>query len=396
MAAKREERLRPPVRIGLDVSILAACPRAGVGTYVYELARALTRVASSDRFLLYPVFYYFFDPNYRRAELPRAANMETAFRRLPAWLVRHLWEREGRWWGREALLGRVDVVHSTTYCAPRFHDRRKRLVVTIYDVTFATHPELHTPANIAHCLRGTQQAIDRADAVIAISESTRRDLIERMGAPPDRVHAIPLAASDTFSRVNDPARLEAVRSRYDLPAAFILFVGTIEPRKNLARLLAAYAELPPALRAEVALVVTGHRGWLESHLPRRAAELGVAEGVRFTGSVPAEDLPALYSLATLFAYPSISEGFGLPVIEAMACGAPVLTSNAAALPEVVGDAALLVDPLDRDAIARGLARLLEDSLLRESLSRRAQARAMTFSWERTARETLALYQAVSG
>jgi glycosyltransferase involved in cell wall biosynthesis len=293
---------------------------------------------------------------------------------------------------KEWLLGPVDVVHSTTFCAPRFRLRRKRLVVTIYDLSFITHPELHLPANVAHCLAGTLLALEHADAIIAISEHTRRDLLERLAAPAERITVTPLAHDAGFVRVTDPRRLAAARKRYGLPEHFILFLGALEPRKNLPRLLEAYAALPSGLRGDVELVVAGMSGWLNDSIHGRVAELGLEKSVHFAGYVHADDLSAVYSLATVLAYPSLYEGFGLPVLEAMACGTPVLTSNVSSLPEVAGDAATLVDPADVSSIAAGLRGLLESPSLRAELATRGRARAASFSWDRCARQTLEVYR----
>jgi glycosyltransferase involved in cell wall biosynthesis len=383
------------MRIALDLSLVPG-QRVGVGQYAYQLARALAGVDHVNSYTLYPTFYFIANPEYHRAELPEAPNMRVAHRRLPPRLVLSLWRRDRSEQFKEYLLGRAEVVHSTTFCAPRFRAPRRRLVATIYDCTFVTHPEYHLPANVEHCLRGTRLAIERADALIAISESTRRDLIERMGAPADRVVVTRLGVDPDLARVTDTARLQTVRRRYGLPEQFVLSLGAMEPRKNLPRLLQAFAALAPALRKDFRLVVAGAQGWLNGSVHEQVQRLGLEESVRFAGYIEQEDLAALYSLATVFAYPSLWEGFGLPVLEAMACGTPVLTSNVSSLPEVTGDAALLVPPSDVDAIAERLTRLLEDEQLRRELSERGYRRAAQFSWERCARATLAVYGAVAG
>ena len=379
------------MKVGLDVSLVAG-ERAGGGQYAYQLARALPRVDPLVSYLLYPVFYYIVHPEYPRAELPDGGNTRVAFKGILPRDVMAFWRPEASAMFKEWLLGPVDVVHSTTFCVPHFRLRPKRLVVTIYDLSFITHPELHLPANVAHCLDGTRLAVARADAIIAISEHTRRDLVERLGAPPDRITVTPLAHDADLARVTDPRRLAAVRKKYGLPEHFILFLGALEPRKNLPRLLEAYAALPAGLRRDVELVVAGMSGWLNDSIQARVVELGLEESVHFAGYVDADDLAAVYSLATLLAYPSLYEGFGLPVLEAMACGTPVLTSNVSSLPEVVGDAAVLVEPADIGSITAGLRRLLESSVLRAELSTRGAARATTFSWDRCARQTLEVYR----
>ena len=383
------------MRIAVDVSLVPG-QRVGGGQYAYQLVRALAAIDQVNSYRLYPVFYYIVHPDHRLADLPETANMRVAHRYLPPALVRFLWRQDRSERFKEYLLGGADLVHSTTFCVPRFVRRRRRLVVTIYDLSFVTHPEFHLPANVEHCLAGTRLAIERADALIAISESSRRELIDQMGAPPERIVVTPLAAVPGLSRVTDAQRLDAVRRRYDLPDRFVLFLGAMEPRKNLPRLLEAFAALSPALRSEFQLVVAGTQGWLNDSVHNHVQKLALGESVRFPGYVDQEDIAALYSLATVFAYPSLWEGFGLPVLEAMACGTPVLTSSVSSLPEVAGEATVLVSPTDADAIAEGLARLLEDGALRAALSGRGHHRATQFSWERCARETLAVYQAVVG
>lgn len=382
------------MKVGLDVSLVAG-ERAGGGEYSYQLARALPRVDPGVSYLLYPVFYYIVHPDYPRARLPEAANARVAFGGLRPRDVLAFWRADASAMFKEWLLGPVDVVHSTTFCVPRFCLRPKRLVVTIYDLSFITHPELHLAANVAHCLAGTRLALEHADAIIAISEHTRRDLVERLGAPAERISVTPLAHDPELARVTDPRRLADVRQRYALPEHFVLFLGALEPRKNLPRLLEAYAALPGALRRDVHLVVAGMSGWLNDSLHARVAQLGLEGSVRFAGYIDGDDLAAVYSVAAVLAYPSLYEGFGLPVLEAMACGTPVLTSNVSSLPEVVGDAAVLVTPDDVGSIAAGLQRLLEDAALRAELSARGVARARSFSWDRCARQTLEVYRRVA-
>ena len=381
------------MRVGIDLSLVPG-QRVGVGQYSYQLARALARVDHETAYTLYPVFYFIVHPEHRAAALPSARNMRTAMRWLPPRLVTWLWRVDRSEAFKERLLGNVDVVHSTTFCAPRLSARRRKLVATIHDVTFVSHPEFHVPANIEHCLNGTRHAIERADVLIAISESTRRDLVELLHAPAERIVVTPEAADPDLAPVTDGARLAEVRRRYQLPDRFVLFLGAMEPRKNLVRLVEAFNALKPAIRRETWLVVAGAQGWLNDSVRARVESLGLADRVHFAGYVEGGDLAALYSLATVFAYPSLWEGFGLPVLEAMACGTPVLTSDVSSLPEVAGDAAVLVPPTDVDAIADGLTRLLEDTALRADLAARGRRQAARFSWERCARETLAVYQSV--
>jgi len=268
------------------------------------------------------------------------------------------------------------------------------LVVTVLDVAVGRFPELFRPWHRTYgrlALRGVTRA---ARAVIAISHATKRDLVERLGVPEERITVVPNGVDPAYAPVptdSDPA-LE-VRRRYALPERFILTVGAIEPRKNLRRLFEALRRVAARPDArDVALIHAGPDGWLADDVPHAAH--AIANGrVRFLGYVSAPDLAVLYGLAQCLAYPSLWEGFGLPVLEAMACGCPVLTSRVSALPELAGDAALLVEPTSVEEISDGLGRLWSDGSLRALLARRGIERARQFTWERTARETLAVYHA---
>jgi len=249
-------------------------------------------------------------------------------------------------------------------------------------------------ANIDHCLQGTKDAIERADAIIAISNHTKLDLIKYFDAPEDKITVTHLAADKAFTRIVDHDILKKIRQKYSLPHDFVLFVGSLEPRKNLPTLLAAYALLQQTFKNKFSLVIVGSEGWLNDQIKLLITELKISENVCFTGYVAQEHLSAIYSMASVFVYPSLYEGFGLPVVEAMACGTPVITSNVSSIPEVVGDAAVLIDPINKEELALTIERVLGDEDLRESLRISGIARAKTFSWERCARETLEVYKRV--
>jgi len=234
--------------------------------------------------------------------------------------------------------------------------------------------------------------LQAADAVIAISESTRRDAIRLYGMDEEKIRVIYEGVSPRFC-VASPEAISVVRQKHSLPESFILSVGTIEPRKNLTSLLGAYRALKNQ-GAEWKLVIVGKKGWLYEGFFSRLRELGLENEVIFPGFVPDEDLPAFYSAADLFVFPSLYEGFGLPVLEAMACGAPVITSNTSSLPEVAGEAALLVDPTSVEELAGGMRRVLESKELRDELRAKGPKQAAKFRWENAARETLSVYEAV--
>jgi glycosyltransferase involved in cell wall biosynthesis len=236
----------------------------------------------------------------------------------------------------------------------------------------------------------TPRSAQRAGAVIAVSEATKRDLVELYDLPPEKIHVVPHGVSTRFTPLGEPAD-EAIRLRYRLPAGpFILSVGTLQPRKNYLRLVRALA----AMHHPAHLVIAGGTGWAYEKVRAEVERLGLWKQVTFAGFAGEADLPGLYRLASVFAYPALYEGFGLPVLEAMACGTAVVTSNVSSLPEAAGEAALLVDPLDERAIAHALDHLLGDEMLRARLVEKGLARAAEFTWERAARRTLEVYRSL--
>jgi glycosyltransferase involved in cell wall biosynthesis len=239
------------------------------------------------------------------------------------------------------------------------------------------------------------QAMKRATAIVTVSNSTRRDLLRLEDVSADRVSVVPEAASPEFHPIRDGATLEFLRAKYGLPDRFFLYVGTIEPRKNLGRLMNAFAQ---ARAAGVThdLVCVGPYGWASRDLAGHIDSLGLTPHVHFTGYVPFENLPAIYNLGEFFVFPSLYEGFGLPVVEAMASGTPVITSNTSSLSEIAADAAETVDPTSVDALATAIHHLAGDRAWREELSRRGLARAKSFSWAQTARDMLAVYHQAAG
>lgn len=285
---------------------------------------------------------------------------------------------------------RADLAHFTNSVAPL--RRRIPTVVTIHDMSLALFPRFHplrrklTRPLVKHSAR-------RADAVITVSQSARQDIQRLTGIAAEKVHVIPEAAAPAFQPLRDHRLLESARQRYGLGERVILFVGTIEPRKNLLRLLRAFAPL----RRSHQLVCVGEYGWGYKEVCREIDTMGLQSGreVLLTGYVPFGDLPALYNLAEIFVFPSLHEGFGLPVLEAMACGIPVITSRNSSLSEVAGEAAELVDPLQARSIRQALQRLAADPDRRRQLSRCGLRRSQLFSWQETARQTLRLYHQIA-
>jgi glycosyltransferase involved in cell wall biosynthesis len=285
----------------------------------------------------------------------------------------------------------LDLVHDPTGSAPLSLTSARR-VATIHDVIPFVYPATSTRLDWLIYRFWLPLVARRLDQIITISRQSRSDLIRYLALKPEQVKVIPLAAAPRY-RPASRANVEEMLSRLGIRGPYLLFVGSLEVRKNLIRLLEAYARLR-ASSGSWTLVVVGARKLRQSPVAATVRRLGLEPHVHVTGYVAEEDLPALYSGADLFVFPSLYEGFGLPVLEAMACGTPVVTSAVSSLPEVAGDAALLVDPFDVDALTTAMRRVLEDPALTSSLRERGQARAAQFSWERTARETLAVYEEV--
>lgn len=267
-------------------------------------------------------------------------------------------------------------------------------ILTIHDMTLWLFPEYHYRRRQLAMRPFIPLSARRAAAIVVNSHSTKRDLVRILGVPEEKVHVVYGAAAPCFRLLPRSAALDEVRRRYSLPDHFVLYVGTIEPRKNLVRLLHAFAELRQKHKLPHSLLLVGQRGWKDEEVFATMEQLQLGDAVRFLGHVPLDSLVALYNLADAMAFPSLYEGYGLPVIEAMACGTPVVTSPNGALQEVVGEAAEIIDPLDTRSIAEGLVRVLTDSGWRDELRRRGLERAASFTWQAAALQTRQLYDAV--
>ena len=362
------------MRIALDVSPLAN-DRAGIGTYIAHLLTALVRVAPDHEYLFYTPHPL---PEKDRTFFGSQPNVRIVH--SPAMLM-----------GLRARWDRVDIFHGLNFKLRGWG--RFGGVVTIYDLSRDRIPQPSRKlfGQRRSFLRTKRTAL-RASRVVTISEHSAKDIVELYGVPRERIALVIPAVSLEFYPVHDPTIKHQVRARYGIRReGFVLSGGGAEPRKNIARLVEAFGRAP-RLRERLNLVVVGgmERGAEPIWEAVRRARL--EEAVIFPGHVPLEDLRVLYSSCTLFAFPSLYEGFGMPVLEAMACGAPVVSSNASSLPEVVGDAALLVNPLDVEGLTAAMTRVVEDAGLRESLKRKGSLRIKAFSWEQSARDQLRVYQ----
>ena len=373
------------MRIAIDVSPVVY-HKAGLATYTRNLTEHLI---CSDRQNSYRAFHYG-QPNE-----PLPAPLDA----LPGSTVP--WDAQ-RWRLQVAAqyflggtmdhaVGDVDIFHATEHLLPPL--RATRTVFTFHDAIYALFPKYHLPKNRLFLGWMMPRFLRRADAIIAVSECSKRDAIRLYHVAPEKVKVIYEGINPEMKPVHDRNRRAEIRARYAKHQPYLLFVSTIEPRKNISALIDAHK----ILRAQgftQRLVIAGRKGWLYQSTFEHIKQVGMESEIDFLDHVPDADLPVLYSACDAFVFPSLYEGFGLPPLEAMACGAPVICSNTSSLPEVVGDAALQVNPCDVNEIAKAVMRVLNDTTLRDELRAKSLARAAQFSWERTAHETVQVYRSL--
>ncbi len=371
------------MHVGLDATLLALSEDyrdTGIARYSWNLLKHLPDRADGHRYSAYAG---------ERGLRELSARLTVHQNRIPTKnpFVRAVW-------GQTLLplylaRDRVDLLHGLGFVLPLV-DRRPS-VLTVYDLGFLVHPHLYKPSRRAYLGTMVRLSARRATRFIAISRHTRSDLERELGVGRDRIDVVPCAADEALRPVRDSAALDAFRQRARLPPTMILYLGTVEPRKNLELLLEAYRYLLDRIKVPP-LVVAGAKGWGWERIHRKAEALGLDRHVLFPGFVPRQELALWYSACQVFVYPSRYEGFGIPPLEAMACGAPVIAADASSLPEVVGEAGLLFPPDDHLALADALERVLQNGSLRESLSGRGRARSRLYAWEETARQTSDVYE----
>jgi glycosyltransferase involved in cell wall biosynthesis len=368
------------MRIGLD-GIPLANLLTGIGHYTFELASALSVLNPADEFELVSPFSFL--PELKREKLPANLRLEEARVSLLG----------QRWWavGLPFHLKRAAyaLFHGTNYDVPLWN--RCPTVVTIHDLSVWLLPHMHERRIVRRARRRLPIMARNATMIIAATESGKHELCEHLNVEPERVSVTPYAPRRSFRPVSQEQTAE-VRRRLDIEDEFLLFVGTIEPRKNLITLIRAYEELLRVRGHRPQLVIAGKKGWLTEELFAHIRRAGLEERLRFTGYISEEDLAALYSSCKAFIYPSLYEGFGLPPLEAMACGAPVITSRIGSITAVVGEAAYLIEPTDASGLARSILKLLEDESARDHLRQQGRARAAEFTWEKTAAQTFEVYR----
>ncbi len=375
------------MRVGVDFTS-GATQVAGIGRSVRELVAAILRRADCPQLtLLYA----------HRGPLPAVeglANSERVrVRRIPVSprFALAAWHRLRLPIPIETLLGSLQVFHGPDFTLPPL--AMARGVLTIHDLTYLLRPQDAHPAQLRFLEAAVPRSIDRARLIIAVSETTRRDLMQRYGVRSHRIHVVPNAVGSNFAKVSKQEDLDEVRRRLVVPDTFVLSVGTVQPRKNIEGLAAAVTLVSRKLNRPIAHLHVGRDGWLHDQVYGAIESSGAK--VRFVGHVSDETLRVLYSLASVFAFPSHAEGFGLPILEAFACECPVVTSALSGTGEVAGEAAALVDPSDPESIAEGIARTISDEPYRVDLKQKGITRARSYSWDESARLLLEAYRVAS-
>ena len=361
------------MRIAIDANPMFL-NRSGIGNYTYYLVRQLVRIDQEDEYYLYNTATK--DQELDGLKLGGNARVICFPRVFSAW---------------RAKRDQIDVYHGTSY--QLWAEGRAGSVVTIHDLALVRFPQFSKRfLGERWSIHKTRRILQRATKIIAVSQSTANDLTNFYQIPADKITVIYNGVGEDFYPCCEPGMIRSIRDRYDIHTDdYVLFTGGCEPRKNLERLLEAFLILHRKVYP-LSLVVVGGMGRRSHEIHQRIARLGLERNVVLPGHVPNPDLRLLYSGARLFVYPTLYEGFGMPVLEAMACGVPVITSNASSIPEVAGDAAFLIDPYDVQTLAEAMGSVLEDQNLHESLRTRGLERVKAFSWESTAHQTLEVYK----
>lgn len=369
------------MRIGIDAR-LVFYNRAGIGQYILQLIEALASLEpEDDRFILL-----------QSRKDDSCIISSNGFERKSLWTPSHNRFEQSALSFEISRLG-LDLLHSPDFIPP--FRRKCKSVITIHDLAFLLYPHFLTKES-ARYYGQIDRAWRKTDHIIAVSEATKTDSIKMLGVPEKKITVIHEAANPIYRQVPKDKARQMVKAKHKLDKDFILFVSTIEPRKNLPGLLQAYQRLRDDYKRDELLVLAGSKGWLWEEVYEAVEDLNLERHVAFLERVPSEDLLYLYNAARLFVHPSFYEGFGLTPLEAMTCGAPVIVSNTSSLPEVVGDAALMINPHDIEGLTVAMWRVLTEEELRQDLIQKGLKRAKKFSWKETAKKTLEIYHKIGG
>ena len=384
------------MKIGFDIS-LSFGERTGCGFFTYQLMRSLIKNDKKNQYTLYPAFYLTI-PKYKNLLKMRIGNLPWNFKKHFNYLnpFRYLQTRL-RWFFLKNTelkitkwLGSPDIIHSNSFTCFKNHD--SKIIFTLYDVVPLSCPETVHEETWMACSQGLINASLYADYCIAISEYTKKTFLQYFPYyPSERIKVVPLAVRDQIHKIESQQTINSVLKKYDIPEKFWFSSGTVEPRKNYGMLIDAYAKSNPSFP----LIIAGGKGWKQSSLPEKIKKMGLQDKIRFLGYVSDEELSALYSSCYAFIYPSIYEGFGLPILEAMYCGAAVICSNSSSMPEVGGDAVLYIDPFSLESLTHTIKKLDGNESLRNTLKSAGLERSKLFSWDRVAAKVMESYEEVS-
>jgi glycosyltransferase involved in cell wall biosynthesis len=363
-------------------------PLTGIGQYGFHLAGELLKTPDLETEFFYGTFW----------SADRLVSGNRSFSQAVPWARKYTpyYTQISRLYrqyvfSRQAKSAKFDVYHEPNYLPLRFNGPT---VVTVHDLSWIRYPETHPVERVEMMNRYFAKALDQASALITDAEFVRQEVIDVFGVSPDKITAVPLGVESMFKPRLSIDTAKTLASHGLMHGKYFLTVGTLEPRKNLGLAIRAYSHLPLSVRNRYPLVVIGMKGWHSTEIERLISPLAQAGYIRQLGYVPREDLAILMAGATALIYPSIYEGFGLPPLEAMACGTPVICSNVSTLPEVVGNAGILLDPKDEVGLGESLQALTEDQKLWNDLSKKARVRSLEFTWKKCAQQTIDVYRTV--
>jgi len=371
--------------IGIDGRAAYWYRGTGIGTYVYQLIYKQSQLDQDNQ-------YYILIPRESDYSFIWGDN----FHKTP---VDNM--RKDRFWEeleiKDVLLDRkVDVYHIPQNGIGMPKEKICPFVITLHDVIPITMPETVGPYYCKKFLDSIPEILEKSDAILTVSEFSKADICRELSLPEDKVFVSKLAAEDIYTPVDKTLAKAYIREKYGIEDDFFLYVGGFNPRKNIKSLLLAYAYIKERLKKCYKIVILGKQGKSYDDLVKLSHKLKISNDCIFTGFIPVDDMPLFYNAASVFVYPSLYEGFGLPVVESMACGTPVITSNITSLPEVVGDAAITVYPDDYEAIGNNMLQLVEDEMLYETMRAKALERASLYSWDKTVKDTIEVYKSVAG
>lgn len=367
------------MKIGICAEMIGT-GHGGPESYIFNLVKSLMELDKENAYNLYVV----------RKDVLNNINVPSNFRVSPIRLY-NSWIRNLIIMPFKSLIEPVDILHVQNVVHPCY---RGKLIATIHDLSFEIFPETFTKAMQFRLSKLVRRTASKADAVLTVSQNTKKDLINLYGIRPEKIEVIYNSYDRIYKPVKEHEMFETIKRKYGLIEKFILYVGALQPRKNITGLIKAWNILRRKYGLEIKLVITGKQAWLSSEIMKAVTNNKYSQDIIYTGYIPKEELPFVFNAAELFVFPSFYEGFGLVVLEAMACGTPVITSNNSSLPEVVGDAGILINPNNCEEIAEAMHNVLTNPELKESMITKGLKRSESFSWNYTAEKTLNIYHKI--